>query len=235
MSSVLNHKLENLHYQKMISLLWLQLVTTAVIVNSFSHLLLRPCGTRLVLNSNKSGGSGRDNDRKIPRFNTRTSSNDDVGSSLRNVRKSATSLTRNDGIRQARISRSIRDELSEIICEGDIKATAYPEDDLLKSTCITDVDISPDLAYAKIYISVIGNSVQRRQVYVWLCENTGQVRFELAKRLKHMKRLPDLIFKLSDNKESSDLLSLIDQVTEMESDNKNDIDDDDEEYEVFEE
>ena len=48
---------------------------------------------------------------------------------------------------------------------------------------------------------------------MWLCENTGQVRYELARRLKHMKRIPDIYFKLSDNKESSDLLSLIDQVT----------------------
>lgn len=112
--------------------------------------------------------NGKDNDRRKSRSDRPSSSsspfsNDltDISSSSSNKRKA--NPIRNDGIRQARISRSIRDELSEIICEGDIKATAYPEDDLLKSTCITEVEISPDLAYAKIFISVIGNSVQRRQ------------------------------------------------------------------------
>lgn len=67
---------------------------------------------------------------------------------------------------------------------------------------------------------------------MWLCENTGQVRYELAKRLKHMKRIPDIYFKLSDNKESSDLLSLIDQVTATPVDTVANTDD---EYEVVDE
>jgi ribosome-binding factor A len=125
-----------------------------------------------------------------------------------------------DGIRQARIARAIRDELSEIICEGDIKARVYPDEDLLKSTCITDVEISPDLAYAKVFISVVGNSVERRQIFVWLCENVGQVRYELVKRLRHMKRVPDIFFKLSDNRENSELLTLIDKVSSANNNNQ---------------
>lgn len=89
-----------------------------------------------------------------------------------------------DGIRQARISRNIRDELAMIISEGDIKAVNYPSEELLRRTSITDVDISPDLSFAKVSISVLGNSVEKRQIFVWLCENVGQVRYSLAKRVK---------------------------------------------------
>lgn len=154
------------------------------------------------------------------------------GSSSRANSRQSFNADKNSGIRQARLSRSIRDELSEMICEGDIRATSYPDEDLLKSTCITEVEISSDLTYAKVFISVIGNSVERRQVFVWLCENVGQVRYELAKRLRHMKRIPEIFFKLSDNKESSDLINLIDQVSSTSSersDNNGDQEDDDEE------
>jgi len=71
---------------------------------------------------------------------------------------------------------------------------------------------SPDLSYAKVFISVLGNSVERRQVYVWLCANAGQVRYALAKRLKHMKRVPDLYFKLADSQAAADLANLMDEL-----------------------
>ena len=97
------------------------------------------------------------------------------------------------GIRQARVARSIRDEISSIICDMDIKAKVYPDEDLLRGTSVSEVEVSPDLSYAKIYISVLGNSVEKRQIFVWLCENVGQVRFSLAKRLRHMRRVLKLL------------------------------------------
>jgi ribosome-binding factor A len=73
--------------------------------------------------------------------------------------------------------------------------------------------MSSDLSFARIYISVIGNSVERRQVFVWLCENVGQIRFSLAKRLKHMRRIPNIYFKLSDTTEKANLLAIIDELS----------------------
>ena len=66
-------------------------------------------------------------------------------------------------IRQARISRSIRDELSQIISEVDIKANIYPDEDLLRGTIVSEVEISPDLTNAKVYVSVHGSSVAKTQ------------------------------------------------------------------------
>lgn len=136
--------------------------------------------------------------------------------------------SRNTGIRKARVSRSLRDELSSIICDVDIKAVNYPDENLLKATTIVDIDLSADLTYAKVFISVLGNSVEKRQVFVWLCENVGQVKYSLAQRLRHMRRVPDIFFKLSDSQGSADLVSLIDSFTPVEVQ-------DTEEYEFSEE
>ena len=69
--------------------------------------------------------------------------------------------------------------LIRIVSEGDIRAMFYPDDDLLRATTISEVDVSADLSTANVYISVLGNSVEKRQVFVWLCENIGQVRYEV--------------------------------------------------------
>jgi ribosome-binding factor A len=118
-----------------------------------------------------------------------------------------------DELRQLRVARSLRDELTSIICDVDIKASVYPSEELLRSTSISEVEVSADLSFAKVFVSVLGNSVEKRQIFVWLCENVGQIRYSLAKRLRHMRRVPEITFKLSDNQDKSDLIALIDQLT----------------------
>jgi ribosome-binding factor A len=145
--------------------------------------------------------------------------------------RGGTGQSQRASIRQARVARSIRDEISEIITDIDIKAKVYPDEDLLRATSVAEVEVSPDLSYAKIFISVLGNSVEKRQIYVWLCENVGQVRYSLAKRLRHMRRIPELTFKLANNQAAADLVSLIEDLTPSSS-----LDDEDyEDYEDFDE
>jgi len=115
-------------------------------------------------------------------------------------------------LRQLKVARSLRDELTDIICGVDIKASVYPSEDLLRCTSISEVEVSADLSFAKVFISVLGNSVEKRQIFVWLCENVGQIRFSLSKRLKHMRRIPDIIFKLSESQATTDLIALIDEL-----------------------
>lgn len=116
-------------------------------------------------------------------------------------------------IRQNRVERMLRDELTEIICDTDVKANVYPDEGLLRGTTVSKVEVSADLMFAKIYVSVMGNAVEKRQVFVWLCENVGQVRFSLAKRLRHMRRVPELYFKLSESQAAADLVALIDELS----------------------
>ena len=122
--------------------------------------------------------------------------------------------TANNPVRVARIARALRDELSDIICEGDIKAQIYPDEDLLRATSIMHVDVSSGLEAATVHISVLGNSVEKRQVFVWLCENLGQVRYELCKRLKHMKKVPEIRFKLADTQAAADLMAMMEEISE---------------------
>jgi ribosome-binding factor A len=130
-------------------------------------------------------------------------------------RSSSTDTGRNTekgGIRQARIARALRDELTSIICDVDIKASVYPNEDLLRAVSITEVEVSADLMFAKAYVTAFGNSVEKRQVFVWLCENIGQVRYSLAKRLRSMRRVPEITFKLSDTKNMMDLVNMIEEI-----------------------
>ena len=126
--------------------------------------------------------------------------------------KRSASSSQSYSIRQSKVARSLRDELSDIINEVDIKAVIYPDDDLLRATTIADIEVSGDLSTAKVTISVMGNSVAKRQVFVWLCENVGQVRYSLAKRLRHMKRIPEIYFKLIDTRETADLMETMDEI-----------------------
>jgi ribosome-binding factor A len=86
--------------------------------------------------------------------------------------------------------------------------------------------------FAKAYISVLGNSVEKRQVFVWLCENVGQIRYSLAKRLRSMRRVPEISFKLSDTKNMMDLVDLIEEISPQNKSDDDEIefeeDDDDE-------
>lgn len=115
-------------------------------------------------------------------------------------------------ILKQKVSRMLRDELTDMICTGDIKATVYPDDGLLRSVTICDIDLSGDLSSAKVYISVLGNAVERRQVYIWLCNNIGQVRYELAQRLREFKRVPEVQFALADTQSAQYLNMVLDEI-----------------------
>lgn len=115
-------------------------------------------------------------------------------------------------IKQLKAARILRDELSDIICSRDIKAFSYPDDNLLQRTSVVDVDICKDYSFAKIGISVAGNSVERRRTFVWICENTPQIRHSLSQRLRHLKRLPALRFDLVDTLKESRMQQTISEI-----------------------
>eukprot|EP00286_Rhodomonas_abbreviata_P001832 CAMPEP_0181291144 /NCGR_PEP_ID=MMETSP1101-20121128/1806_1 /TAXON_ID=46948 /ORGANISM="Rhodomonas abbreviata, Strain Caron Lab Isolate" /LENGTH=174 /DNA_ID=CAMNT_0023395507 /DNA_START=137 /DNA_END=661 /DNA_ORIENTATION=- len=110
-----------------------------------------------------------------------------------------------------KVARLLRDELSDIISNrGNVKASVYPDDHLLQSIAIANIDFSADLSIAKVYVSLLGNSVQKRQVFVWLCDNVRQIRHSLSQRLRNLKRLPEITFRLVDTQSSFYLRDMID-------------------------
>ncbi len=116
-------------------------------------------------------------------------------------------------LKQMKAARIVRDEISDIICRCDIKANNYPDAKLLSSTSVSSVELSSDLGYAKVFLTVAGNSVEKRQIFVWLNKNMGQVRYTLARRLKQWRRVPSLVFSMVDSRANLELQDLLEELS----------------------
>lgn len=60
---------------------------------------------------------------------------------------------------------------------------------------ITGVDVSGDLSFAKIFVSVYGKDVDAEKVLETLKKSAGFIRTELGRRIK-IRHIPELIFQL---------------------------------------
>jgi len=106
-----------------------------------------------------------------------------------------------------RVNNLIRQEISELL-QRQVK-----DPRLGNFVAITDVSTSPDLKYAKVFISCIGSEAERKVTISVLATASGFFRKELARRLR-LRRIPELSFQWDDSIErGSHLLELIDQVT----------------------
>jgi ribosome-binding factor A len=78
---------------------------------------------------------------------------------------------------------------------------------------VTEVSTSPDLRYAKIFVSRIGSEEEKQQALSGLVAASGFLRSELAKCLE-LRRVPELRFQWDDSIErGARLLKLIDEVS----------------------
>lgn len=138
--------------------------------------------------------------------------------------------------RQARVSQLLTGELAKILRLGHgIKTKDKIDDDTRCRIAVVDVDMSPDLRSAKVFISVYGDVLEKREAYAWCVKNTKAIRMALCAELKGMKRVPELFFKDTDIGAAVDLMALIDRVSGDEDSNEAVLrDDGDEEVEGFE-
>ena len=61
-------------------------------------------------------------------------------------------------------------------------------------TTVTTVRISPDLSFARVYVSIFPTQNLSEDVAVWK-ENVSRVRFELGKSIRHQLRVvPEIAF-----------------------------------------
>ena len=78
---------------------------------------------------------------------------------------------------------------------------------------VTGVSVSPDLKYAKIFVSTLGDESVKRDMLAGLNNASGFIRKELASHIK-MRCIPQLSFHYDDSIErGTRLLELIAQVT----------------------
>jgi len=106
-----------------------------------------------------------------------------------------------------RVNNLIRQEISELL-QRQVK-----DPRLGSFVAITEVSTSPDLRYAKVFVSRIGSEEEKRETLKVLAAASGFLRNELARRLR-MRRIPELNFEWDDSIErGAHLLDLIDKVS----------------------
>jgi len=105
-----------------------------------------------------------------------------------------------------RVNHLIRREISELL-QRQVK-----DPRLGNFVAITDVSTSPDLKYAKVFVSCIDGNQEKQEILAVLTSASGFFRNELAKRLR-LRHIPELNFKWDDSIERGAHLSeLIDAV-----------------------
>jgi len=109
-----------------------------------------------------------------------------------------------------RLNSLIRQELSELL------QLQVKDPRLGNFIAVTEVEVTPDLKYAKVFVSSMTEETDRKEVLAALSSAAGFFRTRLAKNLK-MRRTPELTFQWDDSIERGDrLLRLIDEVSRNE-------------------
>jgi len=93
--------------------------------------------------------------------------------------------------RQNKINEEVLRELSVIIRE--LKDTRIP-----LMTSVVSVNVTKDLKYAKVYVSVMGEPEVRKEALKGLKSAAGFVRRELAQKLD-LRNTPEILFELDDS------------------------------------
>jgi len=105
-----------------------------------------------------------------------------------------------------RVNSLIRQEISDLL-QRQVKDPRLGD-----FIAVTEVVTSPDLKFAKVFVSRIGNEEEKQEVLSALASASGFFRRELAKRLK-MRYTPELSFQWDDSIERGNRISqLIDEV-----------------------
>lgn len=92
-----------------------------------------------------------------------------------------------DFSRSRRIAEQVQRELSEII-RMELK------DPRVGMITITEVEVTPDAAYARVYFTLMGDAERIKETTAALTHAAGFLRSELAHRMK-LRIVPQLVFK----------------------------------------
>jgi len=116
--------------------------------------------------------------------------------------------------RTERIGSIIKQEISLLLREQ------VNDPRLASLISITKVSTSPDLRHAKVFISTLGDSTDKKDILQGFAAASGFLRRQLANRLE-LKHMPELSFHLDDSIErAAEVLRLIDKVASEDTDNE---------------
>lgn len=89
-------------------------------------------------------------------------------------------------LRVERVREEIKREVTDIL--------RRMKDPRLGFVTVTDVEVSSDLQYVKVYVSVLGDEEARKQTLLALERATGYVRTEIGSRIR-LRRTPEIGFR----------------------------------------
>jgi len=94
--------------------------------------------------------------------------------------------------RTDRISEEIKKEISAII-QYELKDPRLPQ-----MISVTGVDVTKDLRYAKVYVSVLGSENEKQDAITGLKSAAGFIRREIGRRIQ-LRYTPEIIFELDNS------------------------------------
>ncbi|WP_055667813.1 30S ribosome-binding factor RbfA [Desnuesiella massiliensis] len=116
--------------------------------------------------------------------------------------------------RSGRINEEIKREVSSIIRNNlkDPRITAM--------ISVTDVNVTKDLKYAKVYVSIFGSEEAKANTMEALKSSSGFLRKEIGSRVK-LRHTPEILIELDSSIERGMYIdSLIEKIKENESSNE---------------
>ncbi len=106
-----------------------------------------------------------------------------------------------------RVSSLMRHEISDLL-QRQVK-----DPRLGQFVAVNEVALSPDLKYARVFVSCMGSQEEKEAILSGLGAAANFLRRELAKRIR-LRRIPDLSFEWDESIERGDrLLRLMDQLS----------------------
>ena len=120
---------------------------------------------------------------------------------------------RKNSIKYSRMNGEVQRELSKIISRDIKDPRIHP------MTSVVSVDVTPDLKFAKVFVSVLGNDEDKEKTK-GLASAASHIRSLLAKSL-NLRNTPELTFFIDDSIEYGvNMSKKIDELIEKESENE---------------
>lgn len=117
---------------------------------------------------------------------------------------------RKNSVKNIRINSEVQREMSSIIREDLKDPRIHP------MTSVMTVEVTPDLKFAKIFVSVLGNDEEKEKTMEGLKKSASFARHQLAKRM-NLRNTPELTFVLDTSIEYGVTMSKkIDELKEKE-------------------
>lgn len=97
-----------------------------------------------------------------------------------------------NSIKYSRMNGEVQREISKIIAQDIKDPRIHP------MTSVVSVEVTPDLKYAKVYVSVLGSEEEKEKTEIGLRSAASHVRSQLAKSL-NLRNTPELTFVMDDS------------------------------------